>query len=735
MRANNIAGTPQQVHDRIEHFALDLIRLGRGKIREQVFLERRLRHGVYGQRQDGAYMMRSKLPLGLVDAEQLEAFADISERFGSGIAHLTTRQDIQVHFVPLHRSPEVMRVLAEQEVSTREACGNVVRNVSASPLAGVTPTEAFDVTPYGLRLAEFLLEHAAGQSLGRKFKITLAGCDDGRFNLAALHDIGLTARRQQGRRGFHLVVGGGLGPVPHRAQLFDSFVPAEELLPLCQSILLLFQREGEKKNRARARMKFLVAKLGIAEFRRRVWEIRASLPEDRGWRMFDLDRGGDEPRALQSLPTERCLQGFKQKDQSWLRSNVLKQRQEGYATVLIRVPRGDLSPRQLRGLAHVMRTITGNTLRIGLDQSLVLRWVPWSRLLEVYGALNVLSLGQARAGGLGDTVTCPGADTCKLGITKPRSQARSIQSVLDRLAHNPDLEKLRIHISGCPNACAQHQIADIGFYGGARSIQGTTAPHYMLFLGGYAGGRSPQEEALPKTPEGEEQKEGTTDERSEVGFGSVVTKVPAHRVADAIELLCGLYLEEARRDGSGLETFGTYVRRQGLRRFKILLAPLQHLPPSTQAPWMYREPGEDVAFVVARGVGECEGMPVSQSDFLLQDSEHELERAQESFERGDLPELTAGFARRCMLLAARALLSSEGVLSEDPVEIESRFRTLFYDSGRIFEGVGFYFLSCLQEKSHEQSGDRLRRLVSEAGLFVEETHSLLAQRALPRGTP
>ncbi len=262
----SIVATPEAAAS-IDSFQSNLGRFLDGKVPDASFLEYRLRHGVYGQRQDGVHMMRSKLPLGLLDPEQLDAFADLTEAYAAGIAHLTTRQDIQVHFVPLSSTPELMRVLARAEMTSREACGNVVRNVCASEVAGVEPGEAFDVTPYGMALAAFLLQHPDGQSLGRKFKVSLAGSFDPRFNLAAIHDLGATAVLRDGQRGFHVRVGGGLGAVPHEAPVLTEFLPVDELLPLAQVLLRLFARHGEKEKRARARLKFLVAQWGIERFR------------------------------------------------------------------------------------------------------------------------------------------------------------------------------------------------------------------------------------------------------------------------------------------------------------------------------------------------------------------------------------------------------------------------------------------------------------------------------------
>ncbi|MCG8557722.1 MAG: nitrite/sulfite reductase [Proteobacteria bacterium] len=711
----SINGSREQAAGDIDAFASDLERFRAGKVPDAVFLENRLRYGVYGQRQDGVHMVRTKIPLGLLGAAQLEAFADIAEHFGSGVAHLTTRQDIQVHFVPLEGTPALMHLLNEQGVTSREACGNVVRNVTASPFVGVTPDEPFDVTPYGIELARFLLRHPDTQNMGRKVKITLAGSDDPNHNLSALHDVGLTARIRAGERGFRVLVGGGLGPVPHEAQLYAEFVPAADVPSLCQAILRVFSERGEKQNRARARLKFLVAKMGLASFREEVQRVLALLPDDPARKAHFSDaaqRDYDEqplhaPGATAPIATS-------EREALWLRTNTVPQRQPGYAAVAIRVPRGDLSPGQLRGLAALLRRHTGDTLRIGLEQSLVLRWVPSDRLLSVRRDLAELELAQERAASLGDTLTCPGADSCKLGITRPRSVARAMQQTLDRLAQHRRLEKLRIHVSGCPNACAQHHIADIGLQGAARTVHGVSSPHYILFLGGMRGGVSKAQANGGQAPLGQ-------------GFGQALLKVPAHRTHEAIEHLLELYKQEGLGSDEDPEPFGAFVRRIGTARIRRLLRVFGDLPRPSEAPSAYREPGSEETFVVVRGVGECAGTVVEAADLLLKDADRELELAGERLDQGGAGSTVAAPAKAAMLLAARSLLSAEGVQRDDPTQVEHEFRRRFYDTGRIFEGIGYYFLESCAEAAGAVAGDRTRRLLVEASLFVDEAHSMLAR--------
>ena len=705
---NDIQSSAQHALGEIEGFAHSVLRYGQGRIPDAVFLESRLRHGVYGQRQDGVHMMRSKQPLGLITPDQLEAMADLTERWTAGTAHLTTRQDIQIHFVGLEQTAEVMRVFARAAGTFREACGNVVRNVTAPPVSGVLPDEAFDITAHGLALARFLLAHPDGQSLGRKFKVQVAGTRARRWNLAAIHDVGATAALRNGEQGFEVRVGGGLGAVPHPAQVLYDWIPAAELLPLTLAILRVFAREGEKEKRARARLKFLVARVGLEAFRDRVEAERAGLPEDPRWSTHLTDVVADQPLHP---PGARWPVPRGREEAAWLRTNVIRQRQTGYAAVVVRVPSGDLTPTQLRGLATLARTHTGDTWRIGVDQSLVLRFVPTSRLSAVRDALLGLDLGLPRAGMLGDTVTCPGADTCKLGNTTPRSVARELQPVQDRWALNPRLERLRIHVSGCPNSCAQHQLADIGLFGASRSVDGVAAPHFVMLLGGEADGRGPG------------LKPGD-------GLGMSVIKLPARRVPEAVEAVLEAYLEGSESP----ERFPEWVRRVGRSALMAVLKPFRELAPPDRAPELYREFGKaDEAFAVRRGVGECAGEVVDAVDLLLAEADGQVERTLEALHDGSEASRIRQLALRSFEIAGQALIRLDGPHDPARVSTSERFRTTWYQAGRIYEGVGHTWFAALDEAG-PLSGDRLRRLVEESRLFVEEAHSIVGRARSPLAT-
>ncbi len=704
----SIAGPLPAVRDEIASFAHSLRRNQEGKLPDAVFLEYRLRFGVYGQRQDGVHMMRSKLPLGLISPDQMRAFADVAERFGHGVSHLTTRQDIQVHFIPLEKSPEVMEVLAEAEMTSREACGNVVRNVCASPLSGVLPGEAFDVTEPSMALAQFLLRHPDGQSLGRKFKITLASSDDDAyagFNLAAIHDVGATARVRDGVRGFELRVGGGLGAVPHEAPVLFDFVAEDALIPHVWAILRIFARHGEKKNRARARLKFLAAKLGADGMRDMIRQELEELPN-----AVPLDAGDGYADGPKYTPDNPAFPAARDEAEGrWLERNVIRQSQDGYSTVRVVVPYGDFSPEMLRAFADVADAHAGDTSRIGWDQAMYIRWVPNDRLIALKDALESIGLQQASTR-VADPVTCPGSDTCKLGITSPRSLARSIQSQLEELSTvDARVASLRVHVSGCPNSCAQTQIADIGLFGASRTKDGYVAPLYVMLLGGRPNGVS------------------LLGEKPGSGFAQVTTKIPALRVGTAIETVANDYIENSEPN----EFFSDYVRRQGRAHFRKLLSGLTDLPAPTEDAKFYAEPGHSEPFVLERGVGECAGeMVADYHDFLLAEAESKAEASEEGFAEERPSAEIASAAHEAIRLAIRALLAVDGERNHDNDQLLAAFRTGWYDTGRIPEGVGYYAIEALEQDTAAAGGDRLRRLITEARLFVEKAFVLTGQTKL-----
>src|SRR5262245_63195440 len=518
---------PEHLAREIDIFETEITLRKQGKLEEKLFAETRLRRGAYGQRYDNGQrsdgkkvqklnfpsgdltkgtntlwdapgMQRIKIPAGGLNGEQLEVMADLAEEYSDGIAHVTTRQDFQLHYVHIDDTPALMRRLAAANITTREACGNSVRNVTACPYAGVCTDEAFDVTPYARALSKFLLGHPDCQNFGRKFKPAFSGCAQHACGLTGLHDLGLIAKKRvneaTGREelGFGMYVGGGLGAVPYQAKLFDEFVPPEELLPLAQAIARVFARLGEKKNRNRARIKFLIQDVGIEKFRELVRSERKILPFDPHWTEYIEEAKAQFAEAplkpavdVPELVLINTANGSGAEFQKWLQSNTRPQRQPGYVTVTVALPLGDITSNQLRSLADIARRFTKETVRTTVEQNIVLRWVSKVDLPELYKALHAVGLGDAGAGALVDITSCPGTDTCKLGISSSRGLAAQLRKRVSEKSFTSDqaVQSLHIKISGCFNSCGQHHVADLGFYGVSRKIAGYAVPHCQDVLG------------------------------------------------------------------------------------------------------------------------------------------------------------------------------------------------------------------------------------------------------------
>jgi sulfite reductase (ferredoxin) len=726
---------PESLGAEIDVFENEILLRKQGKIDEKVFAETRLRRGAYGQRYDNGHrhdgiasrqlpypsaeltkgpntlwdapgMQRIKIPFGGLNARQLEVLAEVAEEYSDGIAHVTTRQDFQLHFVHIEDTPAIMRRLAAVGVTTREACGNTVRNVTACPLAGVCRDEAFDVTPYAKACAYFLLGHPDTQDFGRKFKVAFSGCDENPCALVRIHDVGCIARVREidgrPRRGFETYVGGGLGTVPYQALLFDEFVPVEELLPLAQAISRVFARLGEKKNRNRARLKFLVAKLGIEEFKRLALEERAALPHDPRWTsMIENQDAANEqplraPSLLQIAPAP--VNGFA----AWLESNVYHQRQPGYATVTLTLPLGDITSDQLRGLADIARKYVRETVRTTVEQNIVLRWVSEGDLPALYEDLRALDLHAAGAGTIVDIAACPGTDTCKLGISSSRGLAGELRT---RLAENgaaadEAIRNLHIKVSGCFNSCGQHHIADLGFYGVSRNKGGVASPHFQVVLGGQWS-------------------------ENAGAYGLAIGAVPSKRVPEAVERITGRYVRE--RDPG--ESFQSFIRRIGKAECKKMLEDLTEIPPHSSDPWYYSDWHDPRVYTLGDlGVGECAGEVITPIDFQLAACEREAFEAQLALEKNEI-DRAGRIACEAMLHGAAALLNWRKLAFDNtPDSIVERFRVHFHDTQLFndpFAGGKFahYFFRAHERRDEPRTADSVRRLIEETQLFIEACHS------------
>ncbi len=730
----NLTGKlPEALAHEIDAYETDLGLKKQGKLDERLIAETRLRRGVYGQRYDNgqrhdgkrvqefAYpsgrltkgpntlwdapgMQRIKIPAGGLNAAQLQTLAELAEEYSDGIAHITTRQDVQLHYVHIDDTPTLMRRLAAAKITTREACGNTVRNVTACPFAGVCQDEAFDVTPYARALSRFLLGHPDCQSFGRKFKPSFSGCVQHACGLANMHDLGLVGvtRTENGKevRGFAVYVGGGLGTVPYQAKLFHPFLPPEELLPIAQSIARVFARLGEKKNRNRARIKFLIHDLGIEKFKELVWEERRTLTPDPRWTEYleTAKEPQEEPLHMPGETPSPASEAFEQ----WRNTNVRPQRQEGYSTVTATLPLGDITASQFRALADIVRRFTRETIRTTVEQNFVIRWVSNCDLVDLYEALNAVRLGEPGAGTIVDIVACPGTDTCKLGISSSRGLAAELRNRLAQrsLAMDVAVQNLHIKISGCFNSCGQHHVADLGFYGVSRKMAGYAVPHFQVVLGG--------------------------EWESNAGsYGLPVVAVPSKNIPQVVTRLTDRYVAD-RKSG---ESFKDFVKRIGKVEIKNLLEDLTWLPDDDADRSFFSDWSDPREYSLGdRGVGECAGEVVSAIEFDLAAAEREVFEAQLDLERGNFQQ-AARTAYLAMIHSARALVKLElQDIPDDPNQIVREFTTRFYDTRRFFDtfaGGKFaqYLFDAHASSSQPANPDSARYLIDEAQLFIDASHA------------
>lgn len=713
-----------------------------GRIDDRVFAETRLRRGVYGQRYDNGQrhdgiqdrtlvypgdhltkgpetlwdapgMQRIKVPYGGLSAVQLEVLGAVADEYADGILHVTTRQDIQLHYVHIDDTPDMMRRLAAVGITTREACGNSVRNITGCPLAGVCHTESFDISPYAHALTFFLLGHDDIQDFGRKFKPAFSGCEHEACGLVKMHDMGFLARvRQvdgQQKRGFAIYVGGGLGTLPHQAKVLSEFTPEEELLPIVQAVARVYTRLGEKRNRNRARIKFLVADLGIEEFRRLVYAEREILPYDPRWTAYldHLDSSAavtaatSRISAAESHPStngNRAAEDYK----AWFRTNVYPQRQQGFNVVTVHLPLGDLTTAQAFQLADLARTYVGDNLRTTVEQNIVLRWVADASLPDLYHDLQAIGLGEPGAGTIVDITACPGTDTCKLGIASSRGLAGELRTRLAAASATlPEaITGLRVKVSGCFNSCGQHHIADIGFFGNSRHRNNRTVPHFQVVLGG------------------QWRENGGS-------FGLAVGAVPSKSVPDVLDAILARYAHDRERG----ESFQAWTSRLGKKEIKTIIEPFAFVPDYAVDPTVYSDWGDPREFTLGDiGVGECAGEVVSLFVFEATKAEGEAFEALVALDEGDYRQADLR-AYKAMLLAAKALVRTQYLdVGDDPNRIVAEFKTRFYDTELFFDKYvkgkfAQYLFDRHARPDVQPTQETARQVAEQANLFIEAAHA------------
>jgi sulfite reductase (NADPH) hemoprotein beta-component len=587
----------------IDEFADMLGQFERGEITPEQWRVFRLVRGTYGQRQtDDAQMLRVKIPQGVLTAAQLNALADAAERYSRGFGHLTTRQNVQLHFVKLHDVEPAMRVLAAAGLTTREACGNSVRNITTCQFAGVAADEAFDVTPYAEALTRFLLRHPLSSSLPRKFKIAFEGCAGDHIKLT-INDIGWLARVHDGRRGFRVFIGGGTSTMSTAGAVLFDFLPAGEMLDVAEAVLRVFHERGDYQHKHRNRMKFLIKSMGWAAWRNAFEAALAAVRAGGGHPLpFAVEPPADEqpadgeraapPRAAEIasrvartplkgpgiLPVLRTTaketgDGYA----AWRRTNVRPQKQAAFATATVTVPLGDLSAAQFRVLGELAEAYGDGTVRVTAVQNAVLRWVRTVDVAALHASLAAAGLALPDADSIADVTSCPGAESCKLAVTQSRGLGQAVEH---HLRASPELiemgRALDVKVSGCPNGCGQHHVATIGFQGSLRKVDGKAVPQYFIQVGGGIDAA------------------GTT-------FGRLAAKVPARRAPLALERLVRLY-DKDKRDG---ESPLAFFRRLDVTRVKALLSDLETLTADSAQPEDFIDLAETTAFRPETTDGEC----------------------------------------------------------------------------------------------------------------------------------
>ena len=614
-----------------------------GDVTLDLFKPFRLQYGIYGQRQADVQMVRIKIPFGGMTANQVRRVAELAETYATGVGHVTTRQDIQLHFVPLPQVSTVMRKLEEVGLTTREACANTVRNVTACHLAGVCQGEVFDVTPYANTVARHLLRNPLNQSLPRKFKIAFSGCNHD-CAMTPIHDVGLLAKKtEDGTIGFRMVVGGGLGAAPRIAHLLREFVPMDDLIPSIEAVIKVFDNLGNRKNRSKARMKFVIEKLGFEEFKRRWEEAYADMfgakPAHAPLNL--LPHADPAPLIMPSKHGANGNGGHPDASSftTWRRTNVVKQRQDGFSAAVLRLPTGDITAEQMLLVADLAERYSNGNVRTTIGQNLIIRWVPDGQLEAFYQELDANGLSQPGANKTEDIVACPGTDTCGLGITSSKGVARALAEVFPPGQVPEDLKGTTIHISGCHNSCAQHHISTIGLHGVGKRVGDHIAPVYELHLGGRINGTAE--------------------------VGQMTIKLPAKNVPAAISHLLAVYRRDRLWEADGLHASGeslhAFIKRTGKAALKEELIGHSILPSYADDSSYYFDWEADEEFTLEDlGPGECAGGAIEMIDNRILEAEQELYQARILAEKHQYA-MAINKSYRAVVAGAKALLVTEGI--------------------------------------------------------------------------
>ncbi len=646
------------------------------------FRSLRLARGIYGQRQEGVQMIRIKLPYGKVTSEKLQRIIEVSEEYSTGRLHITTRQDIQIHFVSLDRTPELWAELAKNDITLREACGNTVRNITGSELAGVDVNEPFDITPYAHAMFEYLLRNPICQEMGRKFKISFSSSNEDTA-LSYLHDFGLIPKIVDGQRGFKAVIGGGLGSQPAHAELLSEFIPANQIIPTVEGIIRVFDRYGERTKRMKARMKFLIKDLGRDAFLELVEQEKKAI----AFITYEIEPTYDEAIPEPLLEVPKVIIEDTVAYEAWKKASVITQKQKGYFAIGIKVLLGDFYTDKARILAELIKNYAANEIRFTLRQNILIRSVKEENLPFFYQELAKLGMVALGYNSTADITACPGTDTCNLGIASSTGIAEELEKVIE--AEYPEYknnQEIEIKISGCMNACGQHNMSAIGFQGMSINSGKLVAPALQVLLGG---GRL-----------------GNGNGR----FSDKVIKIPSRRGPQALRFI----LNDFNENGNGL-SFLNYYEAKGEKYFYEFLKPLADVTNLTDEDFI--DWGNADNYVKAVGVGECAGVIIDLVATLLLEAKDKLTYAEESLAENKYADAIyhayAGFVN-----GAKALLLSEDQKTNHHAGIINLFDTVFVATNKIDLNTSFADL-VYQINQNEPSKEFAEKYIQEATAFFE----------------
>jgi sulfite reductase (ferredoxin) len=666
------------------------IRLFRdGKIDDDKFRSLRLVRGIYGQRQAGVQMIRIKLPFGRVTTKQLRRIADISDEYASHNLHATTRQDIQIHHVSLDRTPELWAKLEQDNITTREACGNTVRNVTASPTAGIDPKELFDVSPYAHETFQYFLRNPICQDMGRKFKIAFSNNEDDTA-YAYIHDLGFIPKIVDGNRGFKVVIGGGLGANPYLALTAYEFLPEDQIIPFAEGVIRVFDRYGERTRRMKARLKFLLDDIGLEKLMELVAEERKAIKN----KAYKINTSILSEPVLPKETIYPALENInEEKYAKWFKTNVFEQKQKGFYGVNVRVELGNLSSDRSRQFADIVDTYASNEMRVTINQGYLLRFVRPEALKHLFAALDKMDLAEPGFDSVGDITACPGTDSCALGISSSYGISIALEKVIKEeypdLIYNTDI---KIKISGCPNSCGQHGLASIGYHGSTiKDKSGKVMPALVVLLGG-----------------------GTLKNGDGV-ISDKIIKIPSKRGPASLRIL----LDDYETNALAGEYYHDYFQRMGRNHFYTILKPLGDITSVTASD--YIDWGEDHNFILHTSVGECAGVMIDLISTLLYESDEKLSWAKETLEQQQYAD-SIYHSYTTFINTAKAMLLTVDVKPSTQYQVITDFQTKFIDAGLITLPLTFKEY-LFRINKNEPTKEFATEFLNDASQFVQDVHA------------